>query len=184
MPTMVGLPSLLLLLPSSALVAALPSPLPTSAAELDARAVFAKRDTCNADNCLRALRARSSSASSFCTDYTANCAYFRPTESCPPLPTPTYVPSTCGPGRVSSACYCLAVPATPTVTPPPCAPSGQPPAAAQVLERPSFYYYEDAGYFDISPWVLTYDGGGPGCLPASGYSNADMGGPWGDYKYM
>lgn len=53
---------------------------------------------CNADNCLRALRGKSVSASAFCSQYTKTCG----------MATPTYASQCSGsPSRVSSACSCL-----------------------------------------------------------------------------
>ncbi|MCJ1283062.1 hypothetical protein MMC26_002389 [Xylographa opegraphella] len=63
------------------------------------------------DNCLRALRAtqtpgRLSSAQAFCSSYTNGAA----------VATPTYIPATCNPSRISSACTCIATTSAPTPT--------------------------------------------------------------------
>ncbi|KAL8668245.1 MAG: hypothetical protein Q9202_000223 [Teloschistes flavicans] len=55
---------------------------------------------CNQDNCYRALSGSISAASSFCATYTTAIV----TAS---TGTPTYIPSTCGPSRISSACTCV-----------------------------------------------------------------------------
>ena len=168
--------SLIFLLLPSALGAAFPSPEPTAAAQL------VKRDTCNADNCLRAVRGRSSDGSAFCSSYTAPAVEFGQSYA---GPTPTWVPTTCTAARLSSACYCNDVPSWTAPPTPSCpAPGAGAPAPSQVIQRPSFYYYQDTSYLDIAPWVITYDSGLPGCVPSGTYSNADMEGPWGDYKYM
>ncbi|MCJ1419593.1 hypothetical protein MMC32_005948 [Xylographa parallela] len=57
---------------------------------------------CNADNCLRAIRATQSpsqlaNAQAFCSSYTKGLK----------VPVPTYVPTECVPSRISSACSCL-----------------------------------------------------------------------------
>ena len=92
-----------------------PGPAPTPAPR-----PLLKRDTCNGDNCLNALRGNSASATTFCDYYT---------QTLSPTSTPTYVPSTCGSARLSSACYCLGVP---TYTATAC-PTGQ------AVHNPSFY---------------------------------------------
>ncbi|MCJ1294796.1 hypothetical protein MMC34_006354 [Xylographa carneopallida] len=66
---------------------------------------------CNADNCLRPLRAtqtpgRLSSAQAFCSSYTNGAA----------VATPTYIPAECNPSRISSACACIAPTSTPVST--------------------------------------------------------------------
>jgi hypothetical protein len=114
---------------------------------------FVAADTCNGDNCLRALKGAGSSAITFCNSYTDYQS----------VPTPTYVPSTCGPQRLSSACYCADNTANPTYTPAPC-------PTAQVLRNPSFWRYLATGNVDIRPWVISVPSGVPGCFPASGYS--------------
>ena len=82
---------------TSLLVLANPVPEPTPAAVLE------DRSACTQDNCLRALSNHATSASPYCSSYltatqTATTGF------------PTYIPSTCGPSRVSSACTCLALP--------------------------------------------------------------------------
>jgi hypothetical protein len=129
---------------------------------------FVAADTCNGDNCLRALQgSHSSSAITFCNSYTGYGS----------VPTPTYVPSTCGPQRLSSACYCADNTANPSYTPAPC-PTGQ------VLQNPSFYRYLASGNVDIRPWVIAVPSGVPGCVPANGYSLSFMDTNWGDPKSM
>lgn len=86
-----------------------------------------KRGGCNADNCLRALQRKGSVANSFCASYTAATttevtSRFSQTKkgmlTLKPLTgLPSYVPSFCGPTRVSSACSCIA---SPTSAPPTC----------------------------------------------------------------
>ncbi|KAI3326838.1 hypothetical protein HD806DRAFT_488348 [Xylariaceae sp. AK1471] len=120
---------------------------------------LAVADTCNEDNCLRALKAIGSRAvTSFCSDYTD----YNPERTT--LPPPTFVPSTCGSQRVSSACYCADNIPNPTYTPIPC-------GAGQMLQNPSFYNYL-ASDVDIRPWVIAVPSGAPGCYPMNGYSTA------------
>ena len=54
----------------------------------------------NNDNCNRALHASISAASSFCATYTTSSVTAT-------TGIPTYIPSTCGPSRISSACTCV-----------------------------------------------------------------------------
>jgi hypothetical protein len=133
---------------------------------------FAAADTCNGDNCLRALRQSSSSALDFCHSYTT-------AQYGTAAPTPTFVPTTCYPQRLSSACYCADQVSNPTYTPPAC-PSGQ------LIQNPSFYGQPaaDSRNVDIRPWVIAVPTGAPGCTPAVGYSLADMSGSWGDPRSM
>ncbi|KAF7335908.1 hypothetical protein MSAN_02328000 [Mycena sanguinolenta] len=131
-------------------------------------------DTCNADNCLRALLAPeiTSSALSFCNSYTVGL-------SGTAAPTPTFVPTSCSPQRVSSACYCADNVANPTFTPAAC------PTSGQILQNPSFYgraFQLGSRDVDIRPWVLAVPNGTPGCVPAGTYETADMDGIWGDPK--
>jgi hypothetical protein len=128
---------------------------------------FVAADTCNGDNCLRALSGASSSGITFCHSYTNGYS----------VPTPTYLPSTCGPQRLSSACYCADNTANPAYTPAPC-------PTSQVLQNPSFWRYMATGNVDIRPWVIAVPTGAPGCHPASGYSLAYMNGNWGDPTSM
>ncbi|KAK4154338.1 hypothetical protein C8A00DRAFT_32853 [Chaetomidium leptoderma] len=129
---------------------------------------FTAADTCNGDNCLRALRQHSSSALDFCRSYTA-------AQYGTAAPTPTFVPTTCYPQRLSSACYCADQVSNPTYTPPAC-------PSSQVIQNPSFYGQPaaDSRNIDIRPWVIAVPTGVPGCVPAVGYSLADMSGAWGD----
>jgi hypothetical protein len=147
--------ALTVLLLAAPLADAFPAPGPTP---------VVKRDTCNEDNCLRAFQHYSSSASSFCSDYTQGVA---PTTS----PLPSFIPATCTAPRASSACYCLGVP---TYTPAAC-PTGQ------VMHNPSFYGNPPgAENVDIEPWVISHTSGTGGCFPASGYSIAAEDSTWGD----
>jgi hypothetical protein len=97
-------------------------------------------------------------------------------------PTPTFVPTSCSPQRVSSACYCADNVANPTFTPAAC------PTSGQIVQNPSFYgraFQQGARNVDIRPWVLAVPTGTPGCVPAGSYSTADMDGPiWFDPKSM
>ncbi|KAJ6526531.1 hypothetical protein DFH09DRAFT_1285918 [Mycena vulgaris] len=132
---------------------------------------FSTADTCNGDNCLNALRhaAVTSSALSFCHSYTEG-------RYGTAAPTPTFVPTTCSPPRVSSACYCADNIGNPTYTPAAC------PTSGQILQNPSFYGQPiaDGRNVDIRPWVIAVPTGTPGCFPAGSYSTADMNGMWGD----
>ncbi len=133
---------------------------------------FTAANTCNGDNCLNALSRSYSSAVTFCHSYTTNLfgtAY----------PTPTFIPSTCNPQRLSSACYCADRTSNPTFTPPAC-PTGQ------AIQNPSFYGQpiSDGRNPDIRPWVLAVPSGAPGCVPAGSYSTADMNLAWGDPRSM
>lgn len=104
-----------------------------------------ERSQCNADNCLRALRAHSSSASSFCTTFT---------ESINTATTslPAYATSACGsplsPSRVSSACSCIV-----TSTSTPCATD----APTQVVGYPGFECPTPTLYTTATegPWTVT-----------------------------
>ncbi|KAJ6484861.1 hypothetical protein C8R45DRAFT_1099012 [Mycena sanguinolenta] len=148
--------------PSSLLLALFPlllSPLTTA-------------DTCNGDNCLNAIRnpAITSSALSFCNSYTEG-------RYGTDAPTPTFVPTTCSPPRVSSACYCADNVGNPTYTPPPC------PTSGQILQNPSFYGQahrgpEKCGHSSLGD--CRADGDARMFLPAGSYSTADMDGMWGD----
>ncbi|KAJ7264549.1 hypothetical protein B0H12DRAFT_1230737 [Mycena haematopus] len=133
---------------------------------------FTTAATCNGDNCLNALRAPAitSIALSFCNSYTDGYLYGYA------APTPTFVPTTCSPQRMSSACYCADNTGNPTYTPAPC------PTSGQILENPSFYGQpiSDPRFVDIRPWVIAVPTGTPGCVPAGSYSTADMDGFWGD----
>ncbi|KAJ7813013.1 hypothetical protein B0H13DRAFT_1925804 [Mycena leptocephala] len=132
---------------------------------------LATANTCNGDNCLNALRhvAITSSALSFCHSYTEG-------RYGTAAPTPTFVPTTCSPPRVSSACYCADNVGNPTYTPAAC------PTSGQILQNPSFYGQPiaDGRNVDIRPWVIAVPTGTPGCFPAGSYSTADMNGMWGD----
>jgi hypothetical protein len=125
-------------------------------------------DTCNGDNCLNALKRFGTTAISFCNEYTAY-----PSTTA----TPTYVPSTCGPQRLSSACYCADNVGNPTYTPAPC-PTGQ------VIANPSFYGQAGSQETDIRPWVIAVPNGQPGCVPVNGYSLSYMDSHWGDGRAM
>ncbi|KAL8640859.1 MAG: hypothetical protein Q9228_002261 [Teloschistes exilis] len=81
---------LTLLFPAMASPAPAVTPTPTSS----------PTPVCNQDNCYRALSASISAASAFCATYTTATV----TAS---TGIPTYLPSTCGPSRVSSACTCV-----------------------------------------------------------------------------
>lgn len=135
---------------------------------------FAAANTCNGDNCLNALRnaQHSSSALAFCHSYTT--ALYGTA-----APTPTFVPTSCSPQRLSSACYCADQVSNPTYTPPAC-------PSSQVIQNPSFYGQplKDTSNVDIRPWVLAVPTGAPGCVPAGSYSQADMSGAWGDPRSM
>ena len=133
---------------------------------------FTAANTCNGDNCLNALRGHSSSALDFCHSYTT--ALYGTA-----APTPTFVPTTCYPQRLSSACYCADQVSNPTYTPPAC-------PINQVIQNPSFYGQPaaDSRNIDIRPWVIAVPTGVPGCVPAVGYSLADMNGAWGDPRSM
>ena len=131
---------------------AAPGPRPTAAP-----APLQRRDTCNGDNCLNALRQHSSAASSFCNSYT---------QTSSGTGSPTYAPSTCGSARLSSACYCLGVP---TYTSAAACPTGQ------VLHNPSFYGNPPGGKnVDIAPWVIAHVSGTGGCYPVNSYSESYM----------
>ena len=123
---------------------------------------FVPRAACNADNCLRALFNHATSASSFCSTYTT-------TTNTLTTSLPTYVPASCSPSRVSSACSCLVTPAPPS----PC-PTGQ------VLTNPDFYgcepTYEDCGPM-LSPWTINTLSGSPGCNLGNGYTYSNDGDP-------
>ncbi|KAH6650777.1 hypothetical protein F5144DRAFT_557283 [Chaetomium tenue] len=129
---------------------------------------FTTANTCNGDNCLNALRQHSASALDFCHSYTT--ALYGTA-----APTPTFVPTTCSPQRLSSACYCADQVSNPTYTPPAC-------PAGQVIQNPSFYGQPatDTSNVNIKPWVIAVPTGAPGCVPAGSYSTADMSGAWGD----
>lgn len=133
-----------------------------------ALASTALASTCNGDNCLNALKAKGSDGISFCNTYTS----YAPTQR----PTATFVPATCGPQRVSSACYCDDNVANPTYTPAPC-PTGQ------VLQNPSFF--RARGYDpDIRPWVIAVPTGAPGCVPVDGSDLSYQNLNWGDERAM
>ena len=95
--------------------------------------------SCNGDNCLNALLRNSVSASSFCATYT---------QASVTVVTglPTYVPTSCIPSRVSSACTCVDLG--------PCRPH----APTQVVQDPSFEN-ESLGALDRpqtdSPWSVS-----------------------------
>ena len=94
------------------------------------------RAQCAEDNCLRALRNHITSASSFCNTYAT--AVQTATDGFP-----TFVPTTCGPTRVSSACSCA-------VTKGPCATN----APAQVVQLPDFEMDTTSTSYD-GPWNAT-----------------------------
>ena len=103
-----------------------------------------KRQSCNTDNCLRALRGSSLAASAFCTTYTKS---IQTATSA----IPTYATSGCAdsPSRVSSACSCL-------VTPP--ATACLPGAPTQVVQTPGFECPTPNGSIDqktYGPWSIT-----------------------------
>ena len=108
---------------------------------------------CKADNCLRALQARPTDASAYCTTYTTSVhtatAGF-----------PAYIPQSCGPSRVSSACSCVAT-ATSFPTSTPC-PTGN------VVANPDFFGV-NPGDQTLTPWVITNNLGSPGCTFVRGY---------------
>jgi hypothetical protein len=137
---------------------------------LAALASLTAANTCNGDNCLNALRNHKPSAIDFCQSYTL-------AQYGTAAPTPTFVPTTCYPQRLSSACYCADQISNPTYTPAAC-PSGQ------VIQNPSFYGQPaaDSRNIDIRPWVLAVPTGAPGCTPIVGYSVSDMNGAWGDAR--
>ena len=115
----------------------LAEPLPTPAP-----AVIHGRDQCNSDNCLRALRNHSPSASSFCTTYTQS-------TNTATSAIPTYATSACGtPSQLSSACSCLVTPVA-TACPP-----GIP---NQVVQYPGFECATPTGYNSQTegPWTIT-----------------------------
>ena len=96
---------------------------------------------CNEDNCLRALRNHITSASEFCNTYTTS-------TNTAATDFPTYVPTTCGPTRVSSACSCA-------ITKGPCATN----APTQVVQLPGFEMDPTAPGFQSTnydgPWNAT-----------------------------
>ena len=98
---------------------------------------------CNNDNCNRALRASISAASSFCATYTTSTVTAT-------TGIPTYIPSTCGPSRISSACTCV-------VTKSACAFN----APTQVVQDPGFETTPDPKVSDSvhsgagTPWQAT-----------------------------
>ncbi|KAL8693982.1 MAG: hypothetical protein Q9218_001280 [Villophora microphyllina] len=98
---------------------------------------------CNSDNCNRALRVSISAANSFCATYTTATV----TAS---TGIPTYIPSTCGPSRISSACTCV-------VTKDACAFN----APTQVVQDPGFEQTPDPKVSDSAhsgagtPWQGT-----------------------------
>ena len=129
-------------------------------------------NTCNGDNCLNALSRSYSSAVTFCHSYTTDLYGTA-------FPTPTFIPSTCNPQRLSSACYCADRTSNPTFTPPAC-------PTNQVLQNPSFYGQPlvDSRNVDIRPWVIAVPTGAPGCVPAGSYSTAAEDSTWGDPRSM
>lgn len=128
--------SLLSLAISLSIVSAytLPTPAPVA---------LEKRDSCNQDNCLRALEHNSLSASPFCSTYT---------ESSVTATTaiPAYATSGCAnlPSRVSSACSCLNTPL---------ASACYPDAPTQVVQTPGFECPTPNGSIDsptYGPWSI------------------------------
>ncbi|MCJ1312611.1 Phosphatidylinositol 4-kinase type 2-beta [Agyrium rufum] len=117
---------------------AIPSPEPTSPPS----AIIQARAACNEDNCLRALRNQITAASAFCNTYTSA------TTNTASTGFPTFVPTTCGPSRVSSACSCA-------VTKGPCATN----APTQVVQLPGFEKDGTAPSFQPTnfdgPWNAT-----------------------------
>lgn len=108
-----------------------------------------KRAGCNADNCLRALEGNSVAASSFCATYSTM-------TSTATTGFPTYIPTSCGASRVSSACTYLA---TSTSASPAC-------STGQVVVNPSFYGLPPDYISDIAPWTIEHEIGiaDPGCF--------------------
>lgn len=113
-----------------------------------------EKRACNADNCLRALEAKPLDASTYCTAYTTSVRTVT-------TGFPTYIPQSCGPSRVSSACSCLAT-ATASPTPTPC-------PTSNVVANPDFYGVHP-GDQTLTPWVITSKLGSPGCTYVQGYS--------------
>ncbi|MCJ1242118.1 hypothetical protein MMC14_010125, partial [Varicellaria rhodocarpa] len=124
-----------------------------------------KRALCNADNCLNALKNHAASASAYCTSYTTSVQTAT-------TGFPTYIPQTCGPSRVSSACSCLATTttttttSTTTTTPTACStPTGY--YGDNYVSNPDFYgIMQDQ---TLAPWVITNEEGSPGCNYVRGY---------------
>lgn len=67
---------------------------------------------------------------------------------------PSYIPTTCSPSRVSSACACIA---SETSAPAAC-------STGQVVVNPSFYGPPPIPQPQLSPWVIGHDSGSPGCV--------------------
>ena len=133
-----NLPSLILLIGIHQLqVFASPSPAPTRVDPIKLN----RRAQCSEDNCLRALRNHITSASQFCNTYTTS-------TNTASTGFPTYVPTTCGPTRVSSACSCA-------ITKGPCATN----APTQVVQLPGFEKDSTAPGFQSTnydgPWNAT-----------------------------
>ena len=113
---------------------------------------------CNNDNCNRALRASISAASSFCATYTTSAVTAT-------TGIPTYIPSTCGPSRISSACTCV-------VTKNACAFN----APTQVVQDPGFEATPDPKVSDSihsgagTPWQATDTTGKDWFVQGEGHS--------------
>ena len=143
-PSLISIPICLLAFISSAAAspAASPTPVPV----------------CNNDNCNRALRASISAASSFCATYTTSTVTAT-------TGIPTYIPSTCGPSRISSACTCV-------VTKSACAFN----APTQVVQDPGFEATPDPNVSDSvhsgagTPWLATDTTGDDFFVQGDGYS--------------
>ena len=133
-PTLI--PFLTLLFTPLLKVSAAAAPSPTSPPSL-----VLPRAQCNEDNCLRALRNHITSASAFCNTYTTS-------TNTATAGFPTFVPTTCGPTRVSSACSCA-------ITKGPCATN----APTQVVQLPGFEMDTTAPSFHATsydgPWNAT-----------------------------
>ncbi len=117
---------------------------------------------CDADGCLRPLQGNAAAASSYCSTYTKTIATAT-------TGFPSYIPTTCGPSRVSSVCTCLASSTTgPTTTAHPAC------SAGRVDVNPSFYGLPPLYAADVAPWTITHNGGSAGCrLNSYSYAEAD-----------
>ncbi|CAF9926114.1 MAG: hypothetical protein HETSPECPRED_006259 [Heterodermia speciosa] len=152
-PSLISIPICLLAFISSAVAspAASPTPVPV----------------CNNDNCNRALRASISAASSFCATYTTSTVTAT-------TGIPTYIPSTCGPSRISSACTCV-------VTKSACAFN----APTQVVQDPGFEATPDPKVSDSvhsgagTPWLATDTTGDDFFVQGDGYSGPGFWHVWG-----
>ena len=125
-----------------------------------------KRAVCNADNCLNALKNHAASASAYCTSYTTS------TQTAT-TGFPTYIPQTCGPSRVSSACSCLATTTTAVLTTTTTTTTSTTACSTPTgyygnnyVANPDFYGNQDQ---TLAPWVITNEAGSPGCNYVRGY---------------